>query len=376
MDLTENDKRPSEKAEKFLVEYLRQHPHEKGDRLPSTRNIARRLGISEGTVRNVVRKWQSEGKLQPRHGSGVFISEAAPGYPIRIGANVHSQLSPSTSTWVTKIHEYILKQIVELGPKASYSSLYSSSEDIDNLSPQEVESRCQGLDGMILIQGDSHFRRLHAYCQQHRKPYVILNAPSHTHTTNFISAASHPAFYKLGQALLRSGRQKIALQTHPDVQKSESMAARLSGLVNGIGAELSRSVSLRLLLSRNWKLESTADTLARLFDEEGYQPDAILFAGDEPALEALDFLNKRKIKVPEQISVISGSGAMVQERGITTLVHPVAEMGCALVNMLIQIIEKQTLEVPGRYLPIGIRTGNTTTIEESRLLNELFTTVT
>lgn len=52
--------------------------------------------------------------------------------------------------------------------------------------------------------------------------------------------------------------------------------------------------------------------------------------------------------------------------------HPLSEMGQQLVSTLVEMIDKRIYEVPGRYLPIGIRTGATTTKEESRQINQLF----
>lgn len=54
-----------------------------GERLPSTRELARRFGIHPNTASSAYRKLQQEGWLEFRHGSGVFVSKARPAVPLR-----------------------------------------------------------------------------------------------------------------------------------------------------------------------------------------------------------------------------------------------------------------------------------------------------
>ncbi|MFZ1940494.1 MAG: GntR family transcriptional regulator [Terracidiphilus sp.] len=49
-----------------------------GDRLPSTRELARRFGIHSNTASAAYRELEQEGWLEFRHGSGVFVSAARP----------------------------------------------------------------------------------------------------------------------------------------------------------------------------------------------------------------------------------------------------------------------------------------------------------
>jgi hypothetical protein len=47
-------------------------------------------------------------------------------------------------------------------------------------------------------------------------------------------------------------------------------------------------------------------------------------------------------------------------------------MGRELVLTLVKMVETQTLELPGRILPVGLVTGSSTTERESELLKDLF----
>lgn len=57
-----------------------------GERLPSTRELARRFGIHPNTASSAYRELEHEGWLEFRHGSGVFVSNARP--TARLGAEM------------------------------------------------------------------------------------------------------------------------------------------------------------------------------------------------------------------------------------------------------------------------------------------------
>lgn len=54
-----------------------------GERLPSTRELARRFGIHPNTASAAYRDLEREGWLEFRHGSGVFVSSIRPNTPLR-----------------------------------------------------------------------------------------------------------------------------------------------------------------------------------------------------------------------------------------------------------------------------------------------------
>jgi DNA-binding transcriptional regulator YhcF (GntR family) len=59
-----------------------------GQRLPSTRELARRFGIHPNTASAAYRQLEQEGWLELRHGSGVFVSSA------RRARSLSSQIAP------------------------------------------------------------------------------------------------------------------------------------------------------------------------------------------------------------------------------------------------------------------------------------------
>ena len=53
-----------------------ERPARPGNRLPSTRALAERFAVAMPTVRESLRRLQTTGAIEIRHGSGVYVSEA------------------------------------------------------------------------------------------------------------------------------------------------------------------------------------------------------------------------------------------------------------------------------------------------------------
>lgn len=374
MNSKQNNLRPSQKVERYLEDYFHGNSPTNGERLPSSRAIASQIGISEGTVRNVVRRWEREGILVARHGSGTFV-RGATGKPenFRVGINKRSDAASldNQDGWFRNITQAIAEHMMEQGPRISLNSLYSRHEEIDGLPTSLVEARCKELDGMILTFGDIHLPAILSHCQRHRKPYVMLNTRDYSATSNFIATNTFSAYLRAGRALKACGRRRFALFLYPGASKSPSMAHRIAGLSAGIGDELGSEISLRVLNCKGMWKEHALEALHQLLDQERYEPDAMLFSGDPHALAVLDELARRKISVPGDVSIIAGANAIpeIAETGLSSFDHPTHEMGYQLASRLIHMLDNHITEIPGLYLPVGIVPRKTTTMEENQLLS-------
>jgi len=367
--------RPSERTELFLRDYLSQSHHLPGDRLPSPRRIAAELKVSESTVRGVVRRWLQEGKLRSRQGSGIFICK--PGRearPLRIGANVVNQRQQNLLGWSGTIHIHALEAVMELGPKGSFTSLYSATEEPDSLPDKEVVARCRDLDGIILYQSSFHVPAIADYCKRHGKPFVYLNPPTDDSVANFVALETFTAFYRITRALRDCGRKRFALLIHPQLERSVSTRQRLSGVANGIGEALGLSAELRVVHCEGHQEEDGRRHTEKLLKRDCYRPDAILCAGDLLAFGALQALKEADLSTPGDVSVVSGAGfdPRIGDRQVTTLVQPLEGIARNLVSMLLEMIERQATELPAQILPIGLRLGKTTTRQENSTVAALF----
>ena len=346
-----------------------------GDRFPSTREIAAEIGISEGTVRNVARKWSSEGKVHSQRGSGTFIRlpGANPSHPIRIGTNAGLADEAHFGGWFGGICMNASRAALEIGSQVSFTSIFSAQEYDTDVSREVTELRCSQLDAVIVCPMTSHFAWIVQHCRVHRKPYIYLNPLRNDSTTNFVSPEFFTASYRLARGLRECGRVRFAALIHQEIEDSASVRERLAGIVNGLGVELGRTVSLRIV-SCDSPLKQGGYRGIQQLEQEGYRPDAVLAAGDGLADGAMMALKELGVSVPREASIIAGAGmeADVIAQQFTRLVLPISEMGRQLVLNLMKMVREQTLELPGCLLPIGLETGQTTTERESEVLKALF----
>lgn len=61
-----------------LLAYLANESLESGERLPSERELAAKLGVSRPSVREAIKTLEAEGRLDVRHGQGVFVASSIP----------------------------------------------------------------------------------------------------------------------------------------------------------------------------------------------------------------------------------------------------------------------------------------------------------
>jgi len=73
-----------------LASWITSGAFEPGQRLPSERELAKRLGVSRSSLREALILLQVEGKVEPRNGSGIFVTRAeAFGPPAPLGVDHH-----------------------------------------------------------------------------------------------------------------------------------------------------------------------------------------------------------------------------------------------------------------------------------------------
>ncbi len=372
----QESRKPSERTHLFLENYIATHAEGRGgERLPPARRIASELGVSEGTVRGVLRHWLKEGRLRSRQGSGVFICRTpipVSAATVRLGINRKSP-KPGEITegpWSDRIHLDIMEAVMELGPNTVFSSLYSAAEDVGQLDSETVTARCREMDAVILCPPDPHVEALAAYCRDHRKPLVYVNSPGDDAMTNYVALSNADAFYQVTRTLRNCGRRRFALLIYPGPEHSPSTRQRLAGVINGIAEAIGRSVDLRIVICENVHDEAAYHGIRRLMNEEGFIPDAVLCAGDGLALGAYRALKDCGLSIPEQVALIAGAGFDPALLGleITSLVQSTKEVARQVVAMALELIRRRELEIPVRVIPVGLRLGRTTTEAESQAL--------
>ncbi len=371
-----NDKylRPAERVMNYLMSEFDRPNLQDGCRLPSVRQLAKQLNVSTATVQNVFGRLSKMGRIRSEVGNGSFLVASRPGRKAvyRIGLNIPlpSQKPFRESNWTFKIYGGILHGMLRSSTPVMIESLPLDTEEGEG-SWEKLARASKELDGLILYPS-RYNRRLRGLFRKEGRPFVDLNPASEEATVNFLSPDYYGASRKLGKAWKDTGRKRIALVMQPSMENSVSVRLRCNGLMAGLGEGLGRDITVRIFEAPDFGTESgygkIRDALA-----EGFVPDAVYTAGDPLALGALEALKEHGLSVPEEVSVVGGSGLSEEAdygpHYLTGMPQPLEEIGGDLIGALMKRISNPAEDVPGKYYRIAFSIGNTTRDSENALLH-------
>lgn len=103
-----------------ILAYIADRRFGPGERLPSERDLAAKLGVSRPSLREAVKSLEAEGRLDVRHGQGVFVATSVTERALR-----HSLLG--TELDVAEI--YAMREVLEV-PAAQWAAERSDQEAI------------------------------------------------------------------------------------------------------------------------------------------------------------------------------------------------------------------------------------------------------
>lgn len=126
-----------------IVEYIKENNLQPGDRLGTEMEMAKRMGVSRGTVRGAIKILVSRGVLEARQGSGTYVSDVKtppPGDPLGL------ELIPDQFKLTWDLHE--IRMLLE--PEIAYMAagnleerhldrLREMCEEMERLSAQRKE---------------------------------------------------------------------------------------------------------------------------------------------------------------------------------------------------------------------------------------------
>lgn len=114
-----------------ILEAIEQETLGPGDRLPSTREFARQLGITRFTVDDAYARLVSEGYLEARHGSGTYVAEHVHIPDLETNGSTGPE-SPrrKLSTWAASLHP---EPASESSPDAVEFNFYAGTPALDRL---------------------------------------------------------------------------------------------------------------------------------------------------------------------------------------------------------------------------------------------------
>lgn len=339
-----------------------------GSRIPATRDLAEQFGTSRKTVQDAL------GLLEKRK----LVSRRA-----RVGCVVHSAAARVQKTVAHKKAQigiitigghtpYIPPPPADLSRDTGWSIMGGMQPgmgqsgklmtiipahlfDQDRLGAllERVDSIRQTLAGVVcfplgwprMLQ-----RMLLKRLEEREIPYVSLNRLSDLSHHNFVGADFIGGARLVGRCLARMGLRRVLLLETQSITHSHSELDRIGGLYQGYALEEVSGEGIHVLRCENHRMESGYERV-RQYLKEHSAPQAVVGMGDFLAEGAMKALSEHGLRVPEDVSVIGGTG-LPQAREITpkltTLSLPLAEMGRQAMQMLLEMERADVTRITGR----------------------------
>lgn len=296
-----------------------------GDRLPSIRNLAARVGVHHHTVRAAYLQLKSDGLLAIRPGTAPVV---LPFSSLQLARPRIAARPTAIGVLIADFDPFylpFLRGVEEVADRIRALTTVCVTED----SP--VKARIQldqliarGVSGIITASVGQLVRdQLQPGGAPGGVPIVYCDMPDQGGHAFHFDAAS--AGYELAGHLGSHGHARVTLLT-PSVE-----APNMAALVNGFRrAEIDGTIQrLDVFVTDDFALESGEAAARRLLDSTDH-PTAIACAGNMLAIGVLRGAREAGIRVPEDLAVV-GYGqieaAELVDPPLTTVVTPIHEMG-------------------------------------------------
>jgi DNA-binding LacI/PurR family transcriptional regulator len=213
-------------------------------------------------------------------------------------------------------------------------------EEAEHL-PELTDGRCDG----VLLLVPSIDCTLPETLRQRKVPFVVVNGQSRTGDAFRVDIDNVCAAREMTEYLLQLGHRRIAF-VHQEGEWIFPFAyERLEGYRQAMAA---RGLYDPDIAKLSW------DEAAALDLSSPHRPTALFCAYDDEALRLMENLQRRGVRIPEDMSVVGFDdipGASTSRPGLTTVRQPMTEIGEAAAQMLLSVIEGAISEVYQECLP-------------------------
>jgi DNA-binding LacI/PurR family transcriptional regulator len=365
--------RAQERVLEYLQEQFQRLNLPQGSRLPTSRELARQLDVSVSTVQTVFRKLASEGIIRTQVGNGSFLElppeKATSALRIGISFGLTEETDPS-QVWQIGIAGAVLKHCAAMNRQLSVVPVklnqHDAKETLDGL--RGLSGQIQGLIHRASPSLENSTEELSAL----DFPVVLLNPLSFSATSNFVSTNYAKGGECVARAFLASGRKRVAvLESAGGTRFTIPAALRHAGMVREFGFRRESGFDFQVFQSQGHRENDGYHAASEMFARDGFRPDAIYCAGDFLAAGVLRFCREKKIRIPQEVTLIGGTGAIANNSEFSELTRVgqnIDAIGRELLAMVVELAEGEKSSVPARCIPIAVTVGKTTLPVENEAL--------
>jgi len=339
-------------------EKLRRHIQTRytlGEKIPSTLQLHRDLGVSPQTINRALQDLVDEGQLERRPRRGTFITRPRP--QTRNIALVCLAPLPNPldrdATWEPKHGQYLARVIqgAELEAKNRGRHVLVALA-VDPFQPA-FTAQSGKVAGVILID-NRDVRTIQAY-HALNIPVVLVEPHVRSVGVPFVAGDHTGSMREAVLSLVRRGHRRIVHVTVDFPTASIPLEEQAVGYRTAMReAGLQDLAHIHTIPFGTPEAKADADFVSLL---RCYHPTACCCCADGAAAGVARIANAQGIRVPEQMSVIGVDLECIAERfppRLTTIRVPMERFGAAAVGILEKLIESESLSGEGTVFPMEI----------------------
>lgn len=344
-------------------------------RIPPVRQLAQDLKVSKATIYHAFKEFSTSGGLTTAVGRGSFLKGA--GRQLTVGLSWPTNASEPFTRLAAITHALFHVSMdpanrVELKPLplASFESGRHRErifEDIDQLDALIYGTSMRSFEGMREKVAEAY--------EAKGKPVILLDAPEVNATRNFVAPDVFAVTRKIGQGWVRTGRKRIAFLMRDSVNATVTTLHALIGLKSGVVLGGNQNQRIEQIFSPFVTEQDGYEAMKRYLASHTKAPDAIYCFGDLLAWGAISALEEKGLNVPEEVSVIGGTGfganlptiGKFSAGNLTRVSYSFEAIARHLLDMTFARVSGKGIDMPGVFVP-GTVIGGITTREEENLL--------
>lgn len=288
----------------------------KKERAPTIRDVAKAAGVGMGTVSRVINDSGYVGEetrervlkaIESLSFKPSFIASGMRSNRLRsIGVIVSDITNPMFAAIVQKAQQLLLDN--------DYQLFLGVTNDDPGLEAQLFRTLAhQGASGIMATLNDDASPRTAELIETMDVPVVLLNRALVHGAATVVASDQRPGCQQAVDHLVEMGHRRIGLlitdrTTLPGRERRKSIEAAMAG--HGLALTSERVATVR------HDVASGYDAMAKLMALEA-PPTAIVVGSNRALIGALDYLRKRRLRYPEDVSIIG-----FDETDVTRLLSP------------------------------------------------------
>lgn len=314
-------------------------------------DVARETGVSIKTVSNVL---NNTGSMRPETRQRVQDAIERLGYRVNVSARAMKTggtklIGLAITDFCQPFMPYLADSIVAAARSRGYAVITDTYNSAGGLAQAIPETRKLAADGWIFFMGSPITDRTILHQPY---PLVIVGDYDTQGLADWVTMPNVEAVRTAVGALLDSGCRRIALiggtaeNACPDADRESrpetTSTMRTRGYVLA-HEERGLQVDWRLVRNADWVQSGGRDAVAGLLDDpDAPRPDAVMCLNDALAIGVIHELQRRGVRVPQDMQVIGFDNVPDAEYcmpGLTTIDPHVDDYARHAVDMLIARIE-------------------------------------